>query len=99
MNFTSSPFEKMMKEVPRPGRGGGEPCDGCRDRYICGGQPRRCRKKFRALIVEPSKTSDNRAPAKSYDFVGKGGTTERTDFGPSWPEVTERSLGRRGPKC
>ena len=24
MNFTSSPYEKMMKEVPRPGRGGAD---------------------------------------------------------------------------
>lgn len=23
MNFTNSPYEKMMKEIPRPGRGGG----------------------------------------------------------------------------
>ena len=22
MNFTNSPYEKMMKEIPRPGRGG-----------------------------------------------------------------------------
>ena len=26
MNFTDSPFEQMMKEVPRPGRGSSEMC-------------------------------------------------------------------------
>lgn len=60
MNFTNSPFEKMMKEVPRPG--GGKPCGGCRDRHICGGQPSRCKKKFRALIVEPPRTSGQVGP-------------------------------------
>ena len=30
MNFTNSPYEKMMKEIPRPGRGGAERCAGCR---------------------------------------------------------------------
>lgn len=61
MNFTSSPFEKMMKEVPSPGRSG-DPCDGCRERHICGGQPKRCRKKYRSLIVESSKTSGQLGP-------------------------------------
>lgn len=28
MNFTDSEFERMMKEVPRPGRGGADPCAG-----------------------------------------------------------------------
>ena len=26
MNFTNSPYEKMMKEIPRPGRGGAARC-------------------------------------------------------------------------
>ena len=26
MNFTNSPYEKMMKEIPRPGRGGNDCC-------------------------------------------------------------------------
>ena len=26
-------------------------------------------------------------PAKSADFVGRGGATERADFWPEWPEV------------
>ena len=30
MNFTNSPYEKMMKEIPRPGRGGADRCAGCR---------------------------------------------------------------------
>lgn len=97
MNFTNSPYEKMMKEIPRPGRGGNDCCDGCRYLKECKSQKGRCRKRFRTLLVEP-RTSDKRAPAKSKDFVGKGGATERGDFGTSWPEGTERSLGRRGPK-
>ena len=46
MNFTDSPFEQMMKEVPRP-------CAGCRYAKECKNQKGRCRKKFRALLVEP----------------------------------------------
>lgn len=30
MNFTSSPFERMMKEVPHPGWDNDNPCKGCR---------------------------------------------------------------------
>lgn len=43
-------------------------------------------------------TSANRVPAKSQDFVGGGGATERADFGPTWPEVAKCSLQRRDPK-
>ena len=53
MNFTSSPFERMMKEVPWPGRGSDAPCAGCRYYKECKGKKKQCRKKFRALIVEP----------------------------------------------
>lgn len=28
MNFTDSPFERMMKQIPRQGRGGAAPCWG-----------------------------------------------------------------------
>lgn len=28
MNFTDSPFERMMKQVPRQGGGGAKPCRG-----------------------------------------------------------------------
>ena len=45
MNFTSSPFERMMKEVPHPGWD----------------KKKQCRKKFRALIVEP-RPSGHRGP-------------------------------------
>ena len=38
-------------------------------------------------------------PAKSADFVGRGGATERADFGTNCPEVAERSLCRRVPKA
>ena len=42
---------------------------------------------------KPSK--ENRAPAKSQDFVGRGETTERADFGHEMAEGAERSLVRR----
>ena len=38
MNFTNSPYEKMMKEIPRPGRGGADRCAGCRHLKECGKQ-------------------------------------------------------------
>ena len=40
MNFTDSPYERMMKQVPRPSRHDPEPCPACRER---GGD---CRKKI-----------------------------------------------------
>ncbi|WP_070043242.1 hypothetical protein [Robinsoniella peoriensis] len=52
MNFTNSPYEKMMKEIPHPGHGGSDPCEGCRHIKECRGQNGRCRKKFRTLLVE-----------------------------------------------
>ena len=36
-----------------------------------------------------------KAPAKSQDFVGRGETTERADFGHEMAEGAERSLVRR----
>lgn len=66
MNFTNSPFEKMMKEVPRPGRGGADACSGCRYFKECRGRKGRCRKKFRTLIVEPGAgTSGQLGPKRS----------------------------------
>lgn len=47
MNFTNSPYEKMMKEIPRPGRGGADCCAGCRHLKECGNRKGHCRKKFR----------------------------------------------------
>ncbi len=44
MNFTDSPYERMMKQVPRPGRGGCEDCKRTR---------KRCNRKCRALLVGP----------------------------------------------
>ena len=64
MNFTSSPFERMMKEVPHPGWDNDDPCKGCRYYKECKGKKKQCRKKFRALIVEP-RPSGHRGP-KSY---------------------------------
>ena len=47
MNFTNSPYEKMMKEIPRPGRGGADRCAGCRHLKECGNRKGHCREKFR----------------------------------------------------
>ena len=52
MNFTSSPFERMMKEVPHPGWDNDDPCKGCRYYKECKGKKKQCRKKFRALTAE-----------------------------------------------
>ena len=50
MNFTNSPYEKMMKEIPRPGRGGADRCAGCRYLKVCGRQGRRCLKRLRPAV-------------------------------------------------
>lgn len=65
MNFTNSPYEKMMKEIPRPGRGGADPCAVCRYLKECKGQRGRCRKKFRTLLVEPRMGTSGQAGPKS----------------------------------
>ena len=46
MNFTNSPYEKMMKEIPRPG-GAPDRCAGCRYLKECGRQRRRGLKRLR----------------------------------------------------
>lgn len=38
------------------------------------------------------------SPAKSLDFAGRGGATERVDFGTFCPEEAKRSLRRRVPR-
>lgn len=38
------------------------------------------------------------APAEPLGSVGRGGATERADFGPNGVEEAKRSLQRRGPK-
>ena len=58
MNFTDSPYERMMKQVPRPSRHDPEPCPACRER---GGN---CKKKRRTLIVEPHRTSGQLGPKR-----------------------------------
>ena len=45
--------------------------------------------------AEQQLVKENRAPAKSQDFVGRGETTERADFGHEMAEGAERSLVRR----
>ena len=47
MNFTSSPYERMMKEVPRPG-GGADRCAGCRYFKECRSKKLRCLKRLRS---------------------------------------------------
>lgn len=42
--------------------------------------------------------SGSGSPTEPTGSAGRGGATERTDFGPSWPEVGERSPRQRGPK-
>ena len=52
MNFTSSPFERMMKEVPHPGWDNDDPCKGCRYYKECKGKKKQCRKKkIRSLVM------------------------------------------------
>lgn len=58
MNFTDSPYERMMKQVPRPSRRDPEPCPACRKH---GGD---CRKKRRTLIVEPRRISGQVGPKR-----------------------------------
>ena len=57
MNFTSSPFERMMKEVPHPGWDNDDPCKGCRYYKECKGKKKQCRKKLRddddTSLLEP----------------------------------------------
>lgn len=63
MNFTDSPYEWMMKQVPH---GGGrdipDPCAGCRDRRACARRDGTCRKKYRALVVGPRPSSGQVGP-------------------------------------
>ena len=47
------------------------------------------------LTREKPKQREYGAPAKSDDFVGRGGATERADFGRKTSEGAERSLCRR----
>ena len=69
MNFTSSPFERMMKEVPHPGWDNDNPCKGCRYYKECKGKKKQCRKKFRALIVEPRPSGHRGAVDKVPDHL------------------------------
>lgn len=96
MNFTDSPFEKMMKQKPRSGRPEktpktkpGSPCYGCSfwRGAACIGT---C---YRDLTSGNMETRQSQAA-----LPGKEEQRSGADFGPSWPEVAERSLQRRGPK-
>ena len=53
MNFTTSPFERMMKETPHPGWDNDDPCRGCRYYKECKGKKRQCRNAS-GPIVEPA---------------------------------------------
>ena len=48
MNFTNSPFERMMRQ--RPGTDSGHPCKHCRHKWECGYLLHQCRKKFRSVL-------------------------------------------------
>ena len=52
-------------------------------------------KQAEQQLAKEKPPKENRAPAKSQDFVGRGETTERADFGHEMAEGAERSLFRR----
>jgi len=52
-------------------------------------------KQAEQQLAKEKPPKENRAPAKSQDFVGRGETTERADFGHEMAEGAERSLVRR----
>ena len=69
MNFTSSPFERMMKEVPHPGWDNDDPCKGCRYYKECKGKKKQCRKdvyKRQVYEVDGSDT-DEEADLLNFD--------------------------------
>ena len=52
-------------------------------------------KQAEQQLAKEKPPKENRAPTKSQDFVGRGETTERADFGHEMAEGAERSLVRR----
>lgn len=52
-------------------------------------------KQAEQQLAKEKPPKENRAPAKSQDFVGRRETTERADFGHEMAEGAERSLVRR----
>lgn len=67
MNFTNSPYEKMMKEIPRPGRGGADRCAGCR--YL-----KECRISIRwPSMPIPSACTRRRLPGSNGTMKSSGG--------------------------
>ena len=52
-------------------------------------------KQAEQQLAKEKPPKENRTPAKSQDFVGRGETTERADFGHEMAEGAERSLVRR----
>lgn len=86
MNFTDSPFERMMKQIPRPGRSYDKPSR----------EPAPKRKEnpttYRDIIIRNAGTSDNGVPTKSQTLRGEEEQRSGADFGSIWPEVAERSL-------
>ena len=103
MNFTDNPFEKMMKQVPRACRPEaqkappGSPCRDCSywRGMACVGT---C---YRDLILlgKEAGTSGSMGTLQSQATLqGEEEQRSGADFGPTWPEVAERSLRRRGPK-
>ena len=67
MNFTDSPFEQMMKEAPRPGRGSSGPCAGCRYAKEC---------------KNPERTLPEKVPCPACGAAGFRANMARSPDGP-----------------
>ncbi len=61
MNFTNSPYEKMMKEIPARAVAAADRCAGCRHLKECGNRKDRCRKSFasRAKLARSPDSAGN----------------------------------------
>ena len=70
MNFTSSPFERMMKEVPHPGWDNDDPCKGCRyyKEYLKIKRSKRQHWRYFCII---SKYSMDALPIKSHMKINR----------------------------
>lgn len=84
MNFTDSPFERMMKQIPRPGRA----CEKNGQESASPRKPKKSSEAYRDIII----TSAHGNPAKSQTLRGEEEQRSGANFGPNWPEVAERSL-------
>lgn len=60
MNFTDSPFERMMKQIPRQDRGGAKPCRGAAA-STCP-KPKKKTDTYRDIIITDAATSGQFGP-------------------------------------